>query len=227
MLEIGPGPRRPHRLPRRPGRPRARRRARPLARAASSRRGSATAPTSSSCSATRSRSTSPRSTRRRRSSSPTSRTTSRRRSSPRASTGLPTVELWCVMVQREVADRFFAVPRTKAYGAVSVLVQLAARRTGFHPVSREVFRPRPERRLGARRLPPRAAARLVPGGEAPRHGRVRPPAEDARQLARAGGLAPRDALRRGAGRDRPGRRRPRRGARAAGVRRPRRSALRG
>ena len=47
------------------------------------------------------------------------------------------------MVQREVADRFFATPSTKAYGAVSVLVQLAAERTGFHPVSREVFRPRP------------------------------------------------------------------------------------
>jgi 16S rRNA (adenine1518-N6/adenine1519-N6)-dimethyltransferase len=51
--------------------------------------------------------------------------------------------LWCVMVQREVADRFFAVPSTKAYGAVSVLIQLATRRTGLHPVSREVFRPRP------------------------------------------------------------------------------------
>jgi 16S rRNA (adenine1518-N6/adenine1519-N6)-dimethyltransferase len=47
------------------------------------------------------------------------------------------------MVQREVADRFFAEPSTKAYGAVSVLVQLAADRTGFHPVSRTVFRPRP------------------------------------------------------------------------------------
>jgi 16S rRNA (adenine1518-N6/adenine1519-N6)-dimethyltransferase len=57
--------------------------------------------------------------------------------------GLPALELWCVMVQREVADRFFAAPRTKAYGAVSVLVQLAAERTGFHAVSREVFRPRP------------------------------------------------------------------------------------
>ena len=57
--------------------------------------------------------------------------------------GLPTVELWCVMVQREVADRFFAVPSTKAYGAVSVLIQLAATRTGFHPVSRTVFRPSP------------------------------------------------------------------------------------
>jgi len=53
------------------------------------------------------------------------------------------IERWCVMVQREVADRFFAEPRTKAYGAVSVLVQLAARKTGFHAVSSTVFRPRP------------------------------------------------------------------------------------
>jgi 16S rRNA (adenine1518-N6/adenine1519-N6)-dimethyltransferase len=53
------------------------------------------------------------------------------------------LEHWTVMVQREVADRFFAVPSTKAYGSVSVLVQLATERTGFHPVSREVFRPRP------------------------------------------------------------------------------------
>ena len=57
--------------------------------------------------------------------------------------GLPSVGLWCVMVQREVADRFFAEPSTKAYGAVSVLVQLATERTGFHPVSPTVFRPRP------------------------------------------------------------------------------------
>jgi 16S rRNA (adenine1518-N6/adenine1519-N6)-dimethyltransferase len=57
--------------------------------------------------------------------------------------GLPSVVAWTVMVQREVADRFFAEPSTKAYGAVSVLVQLAADRTGFHPVSRTVFRPRP------------------------------------------------------------------------------------
>jgi 16S rRNA (adenine1518-N6/adenine1519-N6)-dimethyltransferase len=57
--------------------------------------------------------------------------------------GLPNVGLWCVMVQREVADRLFAAPSTKPYGAVSVLVQLAGERTGFHPVSREVFRPRP------------------------------------------------------------------------------------
>ena len=57
--------------------------------------------------------------------------------------GLPGIALWCVMVQREVAERLFARPSTKAYGAVSVLVQLVARRTGFHPVARTVFRPRP------------------------------------------------------------------------------------
>ena len=57
--------------------------------------------------------------------------------------GLPNVGLWCVMVQREVADRLFAEPSTKAYGAVSVLVQLVCERTGFHPVSRTVFRPPP------------------------------------------------------------------------------------
>jgi 16S rRNA (adenine1518-N6/adenine1519-N6)-dimethyltransferase len=57
--------------------------------------------------------------------------------------GLLGIERWCVMVQREVADRFFASPGSKAYGGVSVLVQLAAERTGFHPVSRSVFRPPP------------------------------------------------------------------------------------
>jgi 16S rRNA (adenine1518-N6/adenine1519-N6)-dimethyltransferase len=56
---------------------------------------------------------------------------------------LPDVRHWCVMLQREVADRFFARPGRKEYGAVSVLVQLGAERTGFHPVSRTVFRPRP------------------------------------------------------------------------------------
>jgi 16S rRNA (adenine1518-N6/adenine1519-N6)-dimethyltransferase len=56
---------------------------------------------------------------------------------------LPNIRSWCVMVQREVADRFFARPSTKSYGAVSVLVQLVAERTGFHPVGRTVFRPQP------------------------------------------------------------------------------------
>jgi 16S rRNA (adenine1518-N6/adenine1519-N6)-dimethyltransferase len=57
--------------------------------------------------------------------------------------GLPTVRLWSVMVQREVADRFFAPPGSKSYGAVSVLVQLTAERTGLHPVARTCFAPPP------------------------------------------------------------------------------------
>ena len=75
--------------------------------------------------------------------------------------GLPALGLWCVMVQREVADRFFAAPGTKAYGAVSVLVQLAAERTGFHPVSRDGLPAAAERRLRARRVP---AHRPLPDG---------------------------------------------------------------
>jgi len=77
------------------------------------------------------------------------------------------LDWWCVMVQREVADRFFAQPSTKAYGAVSVLVQLTAERTGLHPVSREVFRPRPNvdsALVAFRRIapaPPRKVKRLV------------------------------------------------------------------
>ena len=66
------------------------------------------------------------------------------------------------MVQREVADRFFAVPGTKAYGAVSVLVQLAAERTGFHPVSRGGVPAAAERRLGARRVPPPRSCPALP-----------------------------------------------------------------
>ena len=67
-------------------------------------------------------------------------------------TTIPTVASWCVMVQREVADRFFAEPGTKAYGAVSVLVRLNARRTGFHRGRPDGIPTGAERRLGARRL---------------------------------------------------------------------------
>jgi 16S rRNA (adenine1518-N6/adenine1519-N6)-dimethyltransferase len=56
---------------------------------------------------------------------------------------LPAVDRWCVMVQREVADRIVAEPGTRAYGAVSVLVQLSAERAGFHPVARTCFSPPP------------------------------------------------------------------------------------
>ena len=78
--------------------------------------------------------------------------------------GVPTLGSWCVMVQREVADRFFAEPGTKAYGAVSVLVRLHARRTGLHPVSRTVFRPPPNvdsALVAFDRIPPPANAAQV------------------------------------------------------------------
>jgi 16S rRNA (adenine1518-N6/adenine1519-N6)-dimethyltransferase len=56
---------------------------------------------------------------------------------------LPAIERFCVMVQREIGERLFAAPGTKAYGAVSVLIQLACERIGARPVSRSVFVPKP------------------------------------------------------------------------------------
>jgi 16S rRNA (adenine1518-N6/adenine1519-N6)-dimethyltransferase len=58
-------------------------------------------------------------------------------------TALPVIPRYCVMVQREAAERFFASPGTKASGAVSVLVQLACERLGARRVSRSVFLPQP------------------------------------------------------------------------------------
>jgi 16S rRNA (adenine1518-N6/adenine1519-N6)-dimethyltransferase len=56
---------------------------------------------------------------------------------------LPAIERFCVMVQREIGERLFAAPGTKAYGAVSVLVQLVCERIGGRAVSRNVFVPQP------------------------------------------------------------------------------------
>jgi len=107
--------------------------------------------------------------------------------------GLPSLDAWTVMVQREVADRFFAQPGTKDYGAVSVLLQLAAERTGFHPVSPNVFRPRPnvESAIVAfrrRELPPNFARIKQVVGAAFAHRRKMLP--NSIELA---GLAPRAA----------------------------------
>ena len=49
-----------------------------------------------------------------------------------------------VMIQREVADRIVAEPSTKAYGTLSVQLQLLARPRFLFPVSRHVFRPKPD-----------------------------------------------------------------------------------
>ncbi len=56
---------------------------------------------------------------------------------------LPSVDRWVVMVQREVGERLAAPPGTAAYGAPSVLAQLAAEVRVLRPISRTVFRPVP------------------------------------------------------------------------------------
>jgi 16S rRNA (adenine1518-N6/adenine1519-N6)-dimethyltransferase len=56
---------------------------------------------------------------------------------------LPTVQSWVVMVQREVGERLAAGPATAAYGATSVLAQLACEVKVLRPVARTVFRPVP------------------------------------------------------------------------------------
>ncbi len=56
---------------------------------------------------------------------------------------LPGVDRWAVMVQKELEERLFAEPGTKAYSAVSVLVQLACERGALRPVPRTAFSPAP------------------------------------------------------------------------------------
>jgi 16S rRNA (adenine1518-N6/adenine1519-N6)-dimethyltransferase len=56
---------------------------------------------------------------------------------------LATVGRWVVMVQREVGERLAAAPASGAYGATSVLAQLACRVKLLRPVARTVFRPVP------------------------------------------------------------------------------------
>jgi 16S rRNA (adenine1518-N6/adenine1519-N6)-dimethyltransferase len=56
---------------------------------------------------------------------------------------LPTVGSWTVLVQREIAERLRASPGSRAYGAPSVLVQLASDVELLRTVDRAVFQPRP------------------------------------------------------------------------------------
>jgi 16S rRNA (adenine1518-N6/adenine1519-N6)-dimethyltransferase len=57
--------------------------------------------------------------------------------------GLPAVRRWCVLVQREIAERLTAEPGGALYGAPSALCALALEPTGRHAVSRSVFVPVP------------------------------------------------------------------------------------
>lgn len=100
---------------------------------------------------------------------------------------VPTIESWTLLVQREIADRLRAEPGSRAYGAPSVLVQLAAEVELLRTVDRAVFTPRPRvdsallalRRRGP--AAPEAVRRLVHDAFAHRRKSL------ARSIALAGG----------------------------------------
>jgi 16S rRNA (adenine1518-N6/adenine1519-N6)-dimethyltransferase len=56
---------------------------------------------------------------------------------------LPDARLWVAMVQREVGERLAAAPGSKAYGATSVLAQLACEVRVLRRIPRTVFHPEP------------------------------------------------------------------------------------
>lgn len=55
----------------------------------------------------------------------------------------PGLRSYCVMVQKEVGERFFAPEGSKGYNALSVLLRTTCTRTSTHKVSRQVFAPPP------------------------------------------------------------------------------------
>ena len=119
------------------------------------------------------------------------------------------------MVQREVGERLAAKPGSSAYGAPSVLAQLASEVRVLRPVSRNVFHPVPNVDsvlVGLRRTgpPPDPELRALVSR------RLRASEEGAPRLAGAGGDGPRPGAR-GAGDDRPARGRAGRDARAGAM----------
>lgn len=56
---------------------------------------------------------------------------------------LPSIKLWCLMLQKEIADRLFAAVGGANYGGISVMVQLLAEKLSSRPVPATVFYPRP------------------------------------------------------------------------------------
>jgi 16S rRNA (adenine1518-N6/adenine1519-N6)-dimethyltransferase len=103
---------------------------------------------------------------------------------------LPSVESWLVMVQREVGERLAAAPGSAAYGAPSVLAQLACEVRVLRPVARTVFRPVPRVDsvlVGLRRRAPAAGAGVAPEVRALVHAAF---AHRRKALARSLALAP-------------------------------------
>ena len=114
---------------------------------------------------------------------------------------LPTVTRWVAMVQREVGERLAAGrgrAGQRAYGVPSVLAQLACRVRVARAVPRTVFHPVPNVDSVLRRAHPHRTGPF-PNAARPRRRRLRPPAQGARSLARAGGGCggPRGSGRRG------------------------------
>lgn len=56
---------------------------------------------------------------------------------------LPSIRLWCLMLQKEMADRLFAETGAANYGGISVMTRLSCEKLSSHPVSGNVFYPRP------------------------------------------------------------------------------------
>ena len=136
---------------------------------------------------------------------------------------LPGASLWVAMVQREVGDRLAAAPGGRAYGASSVLAQLACEVRFLRRVPRTVFHPEPNVESALvllRRRAPAATERARRTGAR----RLRPPPQGAGGLARARARRARGPQAGGACRtrvDRPRRRRPGRAARPGRVAPPR------
>jgi 16S rRNA (adenine1518-N6/adenine1519-N6)-dimethyltransferase len=77
---------------------------------------------------------------------------------------LPEATLWVAMVQREVGERLAADPGGRAYGASSVLAQLACEVRVLRKVPRTVFHPEPNvdsALLVMRRRAPAAPSEVV------------------------------------------------------------------
>ncbi|MCW2928323.1 MAG: dimethyladenosine transferase [Thermoleophilia bacterium] len=55
----------------------------------------------------------------------------------------PTLRSYCVMVQKEVGERFFSPEGSKGYNGLSALLRTTCTKTGSHKVSRHVFAPPP------------------------------------------------------------------------------------
>lgn len=56
---------------------------------------------------------------------------------------LPTVGSWCLMLQKEIADRLFAAPGSGDYGGISVMTQMVAEKLSARVISGNVFYPKP------------------------------------------------------------------------------------